>query len=289
MSERRQRLSTRIDRSPAGESTRARKTIMSRSRVVPIMTVGQARSPGCQPARRERIQKMGKRKSARPRVVEALEERQLLSGGLGYLLAARAGDAFPPALAPRKQPGRCDRQSGVGGWLAGPPASAPLSGFSGRGSAHQQRLDGLNRHQQYRERKYSDRLRRDLGCRGGRDAGIEHHGRGRALALPSTTLPASTSTPSTTAPTTASSTATATGTATVTAAPTPASTPAVPPLALSRRHPGTSQRGGIDVGFERHHSRQCSDHAAGTGARSIVVPGERDPEQGRRGPAQDHG
>src|SRR4051812_11849469 len=53
---------------------------------MPIMTVGHVRSPRSQPDRRERIQTMGKRKSTRPRVVESLEERQLLSGGLGYLL-----------------------------------------------------------------------------------------------------------------------------------------------------------------------------------------------------------
>jgi hypothetical protein len=96
---------------------------------------------------------------------------------IGISSAARAGDAFPPALAPWKPSRRCDRQSGVRGWPSGPPAMAPLTGFSSRRSEHQRRLDGLNGQQRQREREHSQYLRLDLAFHGGLVAGIGHHGR----------------------------------------------------------------------------------------------------------------
>jgi hypothetical protein len=56
---------------------------------------------------------------------------------------------------------------------------APLIGFSSRCSEHQQRLDGLNGQHRQREREHSEYLRLDLGFTGGRDAGFGHHSRAK--------------------------------------------------------------------------------------------------------------
>ena len=119
---------------------------------------------------------MGKRKSTRPRVVEALEERQLLSGGLGYLLPHEPVMHFRQISHQANQQVRREWQSGVGGRPSSSPASTPLAAQAAALS-RQQWGDRLNR-QQYRELEYPHNLRLDLGCHGGRAAGIEHHGRG---------------------------------------------------------------------------------------------------------------
>src|SRR5436309_2468949 len=193
---------------------------------MPIMTVGQARSPGCQPARRERIEKMGKRKPVRPKVVEALEERQLLSGGLGYLLPHVPVMHFRHLAHQTNQLGSVSGDQALGAGLRAhrralhAQVAALRANNGSTGSTDSSSTGSANIPTVFALTSASTAASTPALGTTARTS----------LGPPVTTLPPSTSTPSTTAPPTVGSTTTASGTATVTAAPTPASTPTLPPL-----------------------------------------------------------